>query len=132
MRVRVRLVVAIVLAVLVLYGHDRVKAQSGQVVFLGATAGTTLAANCPTTPATPSVCVVGGGVYAWQTAAQGWFLLAPPTAAVAGVSGIIVCNAAGTSCTAAQTNTVTLDIPKTATTTVTVAAPTATATTTVN
>jgi hypothetical protein len=82
---KARLVIALALAALVLYGHDRVRAQTGQIVFLGATAGTTLAANCPATPTTPSICVVGAGVYVWQTAAQGWFLLAPPTA-TAGVT----------------------------------------------
>ena len=57
-----------------------VHAQSGQVQFLGAASGTTLAANCPTTPTTPSICVVGGGVYIWQSSTTGWFLPGPPTA----------------------------------------------------
>jgi len=128
---KARLTIAIMLAALVLYGHDRVKAQTGQIVFLGATTGTTLAANCPAAPTTPSMCVAGDGVWQWQSATTGWYKSAAAVA-TAGVTGIIVCNAAGTSCTAAQTNTVRLKIPKTATTTVTVGAPPATAAKTVN
>lgn len=53
-----------------------VHAQSGPVNFLGAIAGTTKAVNCGT-PTTPSMCIVGDGVWIWQNAAQGWFLAAP-------------------------------------------------------
>lgn len=99
----------LVLAVISLWGHFNARAQSGQVIFLGATSGTTLAANCPAAPATPSVCVVGDGVWNWQSAATGWFKAAPPAAA--GVASISVNG--GT----AQTGAVALTIPTTATTT---------------
>lgn len=47
-------------------------AQSGNVLFFGAVSGTTLAANCPTAPATPSVCIVGDGAWVWQSSTTGW------------------------------------------------------------
>lgn len=35
--------------------------------------------NCGT-PATPSICIVGTGVFVWQNSTQGWFLVTPPPA----------------------------------------------------
>ena len=77
----------IVVVVAFLAGVGVAKAQNGQIVFLGATSGTTLAANCPATPATPSQCVVGDGVWIWQNSTQGWFKAGPPTA-----SGVVSFN----------------------------------------
>ena len=54
---------------------SRTKAQSGQVVYFGSVAGTTLT-NCGT-PTQPTLCIVATGVYAWQNSTQGWFLLGP-------------------------------------------------------
>lgn len=62
-------------------------AQSGSVNFLGSIAGTTNAANCGT-PVTPSLCVVGNGVWIWQSAATGWFLPTPPVPATGGVKTV--------------------------------------------
>lgn len=78
--------IAILLVVLFFIGT--VKAQTGQVVFLGATSGTTLAANCPATPTTPSVCVVGDGMWVWQSSTTGWFKPVPAAAPVAGVQKV--------------------------------------------
>jgi len=117
----------LILAVVLTWNHFRTQAQTGSVQFLGAASGTTLAANCPATPATPSVCVVGGGVYIYQSSATGWFLPQPQGASSA-VTSVQVCNAAGSSCATAQTGAVVLDIPKT----VTVTVPSEAATVTVN
>ncbi len=95
-------------------GSTVVQAQTGSVVWFTATAGTTIA-NCPASPAEPSLCMVATGFFAWQNATQGWFLVSPPTPAVTGVTGIIVCNETATNCGTAQTGTVSLNIPKTAT-----------------
>jgi hypothetical protein len=53
-------------------------AQSGQIIYFGATAGTTKAANCGT-PTVPSLCLAGDGFWIWQNSTQGWFLAAPPS-----------------------------------------------------
>lgn len=67
-------------------GH--VYAQSGAVIYLQSTAGTTLT-NCGT-PATPSICVVGSGVAIWQNSTDGWFVPQKSTAvaSVQKVNGI--------------------------------------------
>jgi len=105
---------------------SRVHAQSGQVVFLGAAAGTTLAANCPATPTTPSICVVGSAVYIWQSSTTGWFAPQPP-AAGSSISSIQLCNLAGANCGTAQTGpNVVLKVPQSVA--VTVGNPTVTAT----
>jgi hypothetical protein len=91
----------------------RLYAQSLPVSIIVAPTGSTLA-NCGT-PTLPSICVVAPGVYVWQNATQGWFLLAPAVAA--GVSSVTVCNAAGTSCSTAQTGAVSINVPKSATAT---------------
>lgn len=70
----------ILVASVILFASRTVKAQSGAVNFLGANSGTTLALNCPTIPATPSICVVGDGVWLWQSATLGWY---KPSAGVA-------------------------------------------------
>src|SRR5271170_1921208 len=96
-------------------GSTVVHAQTGNVVWFTATAGTTIA-NCPATPAEPSLCMVATGFYAWQNAAGGWFLVAPAaTPTTTGVTSITVCNETGASCGTAQNGAVQLDIPKTAT-----------------
>src|SRR5271168_5337150 len=98
---------------LCMIGSTVVHAQTGSVVWFTATAGTTIA-NCPTTPAEPSLCMVATGFFAWQNATQGWFLVAPATpATAAGVTSIVVCNEAGASCGTPQNGAVQLDIPKT-------------------
>lgn len=50
-------------------------------------ATTSTLTNCGT-PTTPSICIVGTGVYVWQNATQGWFLIAPPAAG--GIASITV------------------------------------------
>lgn len=60
------------------------QAQSGNVIYLGAVIGTTKAANCGT-PTTPSLCIVGDGVWVWQS--NGWFLIQPPAVGVTSVNG---------------------------------------------
>jgi len=80
-----------------------VEAQTGNIIFLGATTGTTLAANCPAAPTTPSECVVGDGVWIWESSTTGWF---KPTASLTGGVTQITVNG-GT----AQTGAVALTIP---------------------
>ena len=70
----------LLLASILIFVSHGVKAQSGNVIYLGATAGTTLAANCPAIPTAPSICVVGDGVWLWQSATLGWY---KPSAGVA-------------------------------------------------
>jgi hypothetical protein len=77
----VTLVVMLVLSLLVL----PVPAQAPPVDLISAPAGSTLT-NCGT-PTSPSLCLVSSGVYAWQNATQGWFLLAPAVAS-AGVQKV--------------------------------------------
>lgn len=92
-------------------------AQTMPVVLLVAPAGTTIA-NCGT-PTTPSLCAVGTGIYVWQNATQGWFLIAPPAATTAGVTDLTVCNANGSTCGTAQTGSVKVNVPAAAATTAT-------------
>jgi hypothetical protein len=58
----------------------RLSSQTPPVDLISAPAGSTLA-NCGT-PTVPSLCLVSPGVFAWQNATQGWFLLAPAVASV--------------------------------------------------
>jgi hypothetical protein len=74
----------VILMALYILGTHVVQAQSGNVVWLTASPGTTLAANCATTPTLPSVCLVANGLYAWQNSTTGWFLVSP-AGAVTGV-----------------------------------------------
>jgi len=115
-----RLFLALAFTTLVIWACGRVRAQSGNVVFIGATSGTTLSANCPATPTTPSLCVVGGGVYVWQSSTTGWFLPQPASAVSGTLTGITICNAAGASCVPATVTNgvVALDIPSKVTVTV--------------
>lgn len=112
-------VIGTLILLLVLVVAGTVSAQTGSVVWFTSTAGTTLAANCPATPANPSICLVGNGFYIWQNATIGWcqpgISCPAPTPAAAGVTSITVCNEAGASCGAPQNGAVQLDIPKTAT-----------------
>ena len=80
---KLMVIFAIILLVLILgpVSWRVARAQVSPVIFIGASSGTTLAANCPATPATPSLCLVGNGVYAWQNSTTGWFPLAPATSA---------------------------------------------------
>ena len=80
----------LILAVILAWNHFRTQAQTGSVQFLGAASGTTLSANCPATPSTPSICVVGGGVYIYQSTTTGWFLPQPAStsAGVLKVNGV--------------------------------------------
>jgi hypothetical protein len=80
--------VLLTLSVVLIVGHFKAQAQSGAVAFLGAAPGTTLASNCPASPTTPSICVVAGGVYLWQSSSTGWFLPQPASIAVVGVQKI--------------------------------------------
>jgi hypothetical protein len=121
--------VALFVAAFLLGGLIRIKAQSLPVILLTAPAGSTLA-NCGT-PTIPTMCIVTPGVYVWQNATQGWFLVAP--AAASGVSSVQQCNLAGANCGTAQTGAVVLKVPQTvsvtvANPTVAVAAPAVTAT----
>jgi hypothetical protein len=84
---KLRLILAVLISVLFIGGIEHVKAQTGQVVYISATAGTTLAGNCPTTPTVPVMCFTGAGIYAWQSSTTGWFLLAP-AAASSGVTSV--------------------------------------------
>lgn len=81
----------LLLAGILIFVSHGVKAQSGNVIYLGAMAGTTLAANCPAIPAVPSVCVVGDGVWLWQSATLGWY---KPSAGVA-ITGVTSVTANG-------------------------------------
>src|ERR1700677_1539554 len=76
------IIVTLLLVALAFELGQRVYAQSGQVIFLGAISGTTAAANCGT-PTTPSLCVVGDGVWIWQSGASSWVKIT--TGAAAGV-----------------------------------------------
>jgi hypothetical protein len=71
-------VVVFVLVALLIGGFIRSMAQSMPVVLISAPSGSTLT-NCGS-PTVPSFCVVGTGVYAWQNAVQGWFLVAAASA----------------------------------------------------
>jgi hypothetical protein len=68
---------ATIILVLALALAGTLSAQTGSVVYFTSTAGTTKAANCPTTPTGPSMCLVGDGFWVWQNATTGWFLPAP-------------------------------------------------------
>ena len=72
-----------------LLGVGVLYAQTGSVVWFTATAGTTLAGNCPTAPANPSLCLVGDGFWVWQNAASGWYkpLATAPAGGVTSVNG---------------------------------------------
>ena len=65
----------------------KVHAQSGNVIFFGAISGTTKAVNCPATPTTPSLCVVGDGVWIWQNSTSGWTLGSAGSTGPAGPQG---------------------------------------------
>lgn len=67
---------ALLLLVLFDIGSRVVYAQSNGANFIGSLSGTTVT-NCGT-PTTPSFCAVGTGVFIWQNATTGWFLVAPP------------------------------------------------------
>lgn len=100
------LVVIACLCLFIAFQAGHVYAQSGAVIYLQSTAGTTLAANCGT-PATPSICVVGSGVAIWQNSTDGWFTPQKSTA-VAGVTSLSVNGGV------AQTGAVALSVPTTA------------------
>ena len=121
--------VALIVTAFLCGGLIALHAQSLPVILLTAPTGSTLT-NCGT-PTVPSFCAVTTGVYIWQNATTGWFLISPGVAA--GVTQVTVCNAAGASCGTPLTGAVSLNIPKAVTVTVgnptvAVAAPTATST----
>lgn len=76
---------ALLLLALFDIGSRVVYAQSNGANFIGSLSGTTVT-NCGT-PTTPSFCAVGTGVFIWQKATTGWFLVAPP-----GASGVQTVN----------------------------------------
>jgi hypothetical protein len=101
----------IIASAFLFFASHLVQAQSGSVIFLGATPGTTLAANCPAAPPTPSVCTVGDGVWIWESSTTGWYKPAVP-GVTTGIQSVTVCNAAGTTCAAPNIGpAVTLNIP---------------------
>lgn len=59
-----------------------VHAQSGNVIYLQAVAGTSLAANCAVAPSTPAHCLVADGDWTWQSATA-----TPATATSAAIPG---------------------------------------------
>ena len=66
----------ILLLVAAFFLGSMLRSQTPPVALISG-ASTSTQTNCGT-PATPSICVVGTGVFVWQNATQGWFLVSAP------------------------------------------------------
>jgi hypothetical protein len=79
---------ALAIAIAVMFSHlPSVRAQTGQVIFMSASSGTTVA-NCGT-PTLPSICGVATGWFVWQNPTSGWVLI-PTTAGTSGVTSVAI------------------------------------------
>jgi hypothetical protein len=68
---KMRIVITLLALIFVWQVGSTVYAQSGNVNFIGSIAGTTMTANCGA-PTTPSLCIVGDGVWVMQAGSTTW------------------------------------------------------------
>lgn len=98
------------------FHSGKVYAQSGAVIYMQATAGSTMKANCGT-PNIAATCLAGDGYWVWQNATIGWCQPGISCPSVAG-TGTVVTSLSVNGGTA-QTGAVALTVPTKAVSTTT-------------